>query len=279
MFNLRRAGDLMVLQSDLFPVTLKHAFTTRRLSKPGPGGDRPNFRFDSIESTYKWWVKLRDWLYTPKHLCYCHTQVHGGVVRVLDPDKDVGVPRDVSGFRFTVLGEGDGIIRAFSRTPSFLAITTADCVPMVVYHDESKTVGVVHAGWRSLAADIPANALRVMQHDLGIPPAELLWAIGPCIDVRNYEVGNEVIAALESAGYADSDWRDSEFLDKGWTRSKQRDHYLVNLSVLAAKRLTTLGVRPENIDVSKLSTYGNPNLFYSYRRDGGIQGLQATVIG
>ena len=35
----------------------------------------------------------------------------------------------------------------------------------------------------------------------------------------------------------------------------------------------------ENIDICDLSTYDNDDLFYSYRRDKGILGLQASVIG
>lgn len=276
---MRRAGDLMVLQSDLFPVTLKHAFTTRRPANPSVSKERPDFRINSIESTAKWWIKLRDWLYTPKHTCYVHTQVHGNTVRILEPDKSPGDEREVEGFKFSVLGEGDGIIRPFSRTPSFLTVTTADCVPILAYHHESKAVGVIHAGWRGLAADIPAHAVKKFQTDLGIPPHELLFAVGPCIDIKNFEVGREVIAGLESAGFADSDWRENEFPNKGWIRSKNRDHYIVNLPWLVKLRLETIGVPSENIDVCKLSTFANPNLFYSYRRDGGIEGLQATVIG
>jgi len=279
MFHLRRAGELMVLQTDLFPVTLKHAFTTRRLVKPDPSGERPNFRFDSIDSTSKWWIKLRDWLFTPKHTCNCHTQVHGGLVRTLDPDSKAGEIREVDGFKFTLLGEGDGIIKPFSRSKSFIAITTADCVPMLGYHPESKTVAVVHAGWRGLAADIPGNAISTIVKNLGISPSEMLWALGPYIDVKNYEVGREVVASLESAGFAESDWRETQFPDKGWIRSKNRDHYIVNLGYLAKLRLESMGVPPENIDICKLSTYGNPNLFYSYRRDGGVEGLQAAIIG
>jgi len=274
----------MILQSDLLPVTLKHAFTTRRLVVSPPktasqGTEGANFRVDSINDTCKWWVKLRDRIFTPKHTCYLHEQVHGGRVRVVDPDEANGDVSEVDGFRYRVLGEGDAIIRPFGRKPVFLAITTADCLPCVVYDPNSGAVGVVHAGWRGLAADIPANTMRMFKSELGVQPKDLLWAIGPSIDVNNYEVGNEVIAALEIAGYAESDWRDDPDCVPGWVRGRRRDHYQVNLAALAAMRLRSLGVPSSQIDICALSTFENPNLFYSYRRDGEIRGLQATVIG
>lgn len=282
MFHMRRAGDLMILQSDLLPVSLKHAFTTRRPSQksfPGREENNPNFRIDSIEQTAKWWVKLRDWLFTPKHTCYIHRQVHSGTVRVINPDQPEGDEQVVDGFSFRIPGEGDAIIRRFSRKPAFIAVTTADCLPCIAYDPESKIVGVLHAGWRGLAADIPGNMLRTFKSELDISPRSLFWAIGPSIDAANYEVGNEVIAALETAGYAEIDWQYSEDIPPGWTVSRRKDHYMVNLASLINMRLVSLGVPPSQIDTCNLSTYDNPNLFFSYRRDGEVKGLQATVIG
>ncbi len=271
----------MILQSDLLPVTLKHAFTTRRLTtKKNPGSSEcANFRIDSIDETSSWWLKLRDFLFTPKHTCFVHNQVHSGTVRVIDPDNPEGELLEKDGFKFRILGEGDGIIKPFSRKPAFLAVTTADCLPCIAWDPESGATGVVHAGWRGLAADIPGNAIKTFQSELNIPPHRLLWAVGPSIDVKNYEVGTEVIAALETAGYAESDWKHDMSIKPGWTRATRRDHYLVNLSALFTLRLLHSGVPREQIDVCKLSTFENSNLFYSYRRDGDTKGLQATVIG
>jgi len=272
----------MLLQSDLMPVTLKHAFVTRRLSQkapPGRGENHSNFRIDSIEETSGWWLKLRDWLFSSKHTCFVHKQVHSGTVRVVDPDNPEGMQEERGGFRYRVLGEGDGIIKPFSRKPGFLAITTADCLPCIAYDPKTGAMGVVHAGWRGLAADIPGNAVRTFKSELGIPAEDLYWAIGPSIDMDNYEVGNEVIARLETSGYAESDWRTGEGAEPGWVRGHRRDHYLVNLRALCRARLMSLGVPEEQIDTCQLSTFGNPNLFYSYRRDGEVKGLQATVIG
>jgi YfiH family protein len=284
MFHVRRIGELMILESDLFPVTLKHAFATHRLSQASPASqcasdeDSPNFRIDSINETAKWWVKLRDRLFTPEHVVCVHNQVHSGTVRALDPEDPGGEMIESGGFRIRVLGDGDGIIKPFCREPIYLGITTADCLPCLAWDPVTGATAAVHSGWRGLAADIHGNAVRTFKSKFGAQPADLHWAIGPSIDQNNYEVGMEVIAALETAGFAESDWESGESAP-GWKRSRRRDHYMVSLSNLAALRLRALGVPSEQIDICALSTYDNPNLFFSYRRDGEVKGLQAAVIG
>jgi YfiH family protein len=65
-------------------------------------------------------------------------QVHGAtVVEVTEPGDHAGAEADA----------------AFTRTPGCkLAVRTADCVPIVLVGDG--VVGVVHAGWRGLAAGV-----------------------------------------------------------------------------------------------------------------------------
>ena len=280
MFLKRRKGALNILQSDLFPTHVRHAFTTRRIS-PCPGvlsGEQADFRIDSLPATAKWWTMLRDVIFTLRHVCCVHTQVHGGEVRILDPDNPVGEEKEVDGFRYRILGEGDGIIRPFTRKPIFLTINTADCLPCLVYDSNSGAIGAVHAGWRGLAADIPSAAVRAFKQAFGSSPKNLFWAIGPSIDVDNYEVGPEVIAALETAGYAEMDWKYDSDVIPGWMQARG-DRFRLNMSACLSMRLRNLGIPDGQVDFCPLSTFGNPASFYSYRRDGEVVGLQATVFG
>jgi hypothetical protein len=178
-----------------------------------------------------------------------------------------------------MLGPGDAIVKPFTRKPIFLTITTADCLPCLVYDRASGAVGVVHVGWRGLGADIASAALRAFKKSLGSKISDLSWAVGPSIDAGNYQVGPEVVAALETAGFAESDWASSRGSTPGWIRERKGDRYRLNLAECLRIRLHGLGISEEQIDICTLSTFENPNLFYSYRRDGGIQGLQASVIG
>lgn len=102
-------------------------------------------------------------------------QVHGGVVlQVARPGP---------------AGEADALLTDEPGLP--LAVRTADCVPVIIHADTA--VAVVHAGWRGLAAGVIANALEALaEHH----PRRA--AIGPSIGPCCYEVGPEVIEALEA---------------------------------------------------------------------------------
>lgn len=75
-----------------------------------------------------------------------------------------------------------------------LAVTIADCVPVFVAHPGG-AVGVLHAGWRGVAAGMLEQGIAHMRR-LGAPPEELLVHLGPAICGACYQVGPEVVAAV-----------------------------------------------------------------------------------
>lgn len=93
------------------------------------------------------------------------------------------------------LGEADGLMTSVPLLP--IAVTTADCVPVVL--TGSQTVAVVHAGWRGVAAGVVAEAFAMMR-DAGDQAGTAV--IGPHIGPCCYAVGSEVVDAL--GGFADS---------------------------------------------------------------------------
>lgn len=98
-------------------------------------------------------------------------QVHGS---------DVHVVRSIG-------GDGEAAADAIvADDPVPLAVMVADCVPIAVRG--SGGFGVIHCGWRSLAAGI-------VERVTGLVSARQAW-IGPAIGACHYEVGEEVIRAL-----------------------------------------------------------------------------------
>jgi copper oxidase (laccase) domain-containing protein len=80
---------------------------------------------------------------------------------------------------------GRGADAAVTATPGCtLAVRTADCAPIVLVGE--RAVGVVHAGWRGLAAGVVARAAAAMG-ELGDAPVEA--HLGPCIRPGCYEFG------------------------------------------------------------------------------------------
>lgn len=142
-----------------------------------------------------------------------------------------------------------------------LAILTADCLPVFLCDRAGMKVALLHAGWRGLAAGVIEAGVRA----LGVPGEELLAFLGPAIGPAGYEVGNEVRAAFTSedprAGTA--------FLPRGDGR------WAADLYGLAQMRLHALGVA--DVQYEDRCTCGEPEVFFSYRRDGAT-GRMASLI-
>ncbi len=97
-------------------------------------------------------------------------QVHGNtVVRVDEPGQHAGVT-------------ADGALTSRFGVP--IAVTTADCAPVVLVADTA--VAVVHAGWRGALAGIVERAADQLLEAGGRPVACVL---GPCIGPADYEFG------------------------------------------------------------------------------------------
>lgn len=70
-----------------------------------------------------------------------------------------------------------------------LAVVTADCAPLVVACDDA--VGVVHAGYRGLAAGVIEAAIARLRE---IGTGDVRAFLGPCIRAPRYEFGADDLA-------------------------------------------------------------------------------------
>jgi YfiH family protein len=147
------------------------------------------------------------------------------------------------------------------RAGPICAVLTADCVPILLAADAGDLVVAIHAGWRGLAAGIVAATLRGVR----TRPQDLVAWIGPCIGREHYEVGAEVRNAICGQSAA----ADAAF------RANEQGRYLADLPLLARQQLAAAGV--SRIYGGSECTYGNPQRYFSHRRDGET-GRQATLI-
>jgi YfiH family protein len=140
----------------------------------------------------------------------------------------------------------------------------ADCAPLFFYDPVRRAVAVCHAGWKGTTQHIVRNAVDSMQA-LGCRTKNILAAVGPCIRVKNYEVGPEVAEVFRREfGEETVQWRNgSEYAD---------------LEEACALDMLESGIEAQHITVSGLCTFEYPDLFFSHRRDNGKTGAMAAVI-
>ncbi|RLC94021.1 MAG: multicopper polyphenol oxidase, partial [Chloroflexi bacterium] len=78
-----------------------------------------------------------------------------------------------------------------------LLMRFGDCAPVLLFDPVQRVIGMAHAGWRGVVVGSVPATVRTMTERLGCHPADLWAGIGPTIGPCCYEVGPEVVAAVE----------------------------------------------------------------------------------
>ena len=79
-----------------------------------------------------------------------------------------------------------------------LAVVTADCVPVLMADARAGVVGAAHAGRVGAASGVVLRTLDAMLA-LGAAPADISVLLGPSVSGPNYEVPEEMAAAVEAS--------------------------------------------------------------------------------
>ena len=97
--------------------------------------------------------------------------------------------RAVDGWRLL-----DGLDGHVTRAPGLLlTITVADCIPVYLVDPVSRSVGLLHAGWRGVAGGILEAGLQKLHEVCGARAADVVMHAGTGICAGCYEVGPEVL--------------------------------------------------------------------------------------
>lgn len=160
----------------------------------------------------------------------------------------------------------EGIDAIISNVPDvIMGISTADCIPVLVYDPEHHAAAAIHAGWKGTLKRIVEKSLGKMQETFGTNPAKCLAAIGPGISLESFEVGDEVGEAFVNEGV---DMEKVSLRLPKMNVSHPTDERRLHLDLKKINRcqLLSLGVLAENIEVSPIDTYTDGR-FFSARRE------------
>ncbi len=152
----------------------------------------------------------------------------------------------------------------------FLCVTTADCVPILLYDTQNQAIGSVHAGWRGTVGRIVEKTITRMQSLYGTDPRNIVAAIGPAICMKHYEVGKEVEEAFLNNGFSLS-------AANSFRHPKTKKMH-INLKEINRQELLRLGVAKENVEKTRYCTFSNDRLFFSARRQSVHSGRMLTAI-
>lgn len=173
-------------------------------------------------------------------------QVHGDHVEV------------VSAPRTEPVDATDALV---TGTPGLaLAVVTADCVPVLMADARAGVVGAAHAGRVGAAEGVVLRTLDTMLA-AGARAADITVLLGPAVSGRNYEVPEQMAAAVEACL-------------PGSRATTPRGTPALDLRAGIARQLLGAGVAAVEIDPR--CTVADPALF-SHRRDAPTGRLASLV--
>ncbi len=155
-----------------------------------------------------------------------------------------------------------------------IGVSTADCIPVLLYDREHRSCAAVHAGWRGTVQRIVEKTLRTMTELYETRPAAVTAVIGPGISLKNFEVGSDVFFKFSDAGF-----------DRRRVARKMpaKDHpnsrkWHIDLPACNTIQLVDSGVLPKFIKQSNICTYDDVEDYFSARRLGPDSGRIYTGI-
>ena len=179
-------------------------------------------------------------------------QVHDCVVRRIDGPQQ---------------GVIEGVDAVMTDVPQLcIGVSTADCIPVLLYDSTHRAVSAVHAGWRGTVLRIVQKAVEAMHNAYGTAPADLQAVIGPGISLDSFEVGDEVYEQFLSAGF---DMQPISRRDAKWH---------IDLPMCNRLQLMEAGIPSNNIQMTNICTYQQYDRYFSARRLGIQSGRIYTGI-
>jgi YfiH family protein len=148
------------------------------------------------------------------------------------------------------------------------AVRAADCVPILLADSSGRGVAAVHAGWRGTAAGIATRAVEALAAR-GCAPSGLIAALGPAIGPCCYEVGGEVVDALEATGAPRSRFAATGASGRAHVDLHEANHF----------QLERAGVPAASIHRAPWCTRCRNDLFFSARAEGATAGRLVAAIG
>jgi len=153
--------------------------------------------------------------------------------------------------------EGDALVS--NQTGKTLAVSIADCYPILFQDSKNGVIAAAHAGWRGTLAGIAGKVIQQMIQ-LGAETSAIQVAIGQGISQQNFEVGAEVVDLFLAEKFPNSCIFNSKIDLITCNKHVLKQHNIPDSNIWSMNRCTF------------------EDEFFSYRRDKGITGRMWAVI-
>lgn len=207
----------------------------------------------------------------PDHIILPH-QVHGAEVRQIGADF-LQLPENE---RRMIVEGVDALVT--NQRGICIGVSTADCIPVLLYDEVHHAVAAIHAGWRGTVQRIVQTTIDMMHLYYHTQPSELRAIIGPGISRDSFEVGDEVYEEFLQEGFdmAVVACQRPNMKKEGSVDQPLKWH--IDLPQCNALLLCQSGVPADRIQSSGICTYQHSDQFFSARQLGIQSGRIFTGI-
>lgn len=266
-FTLQQQGSLKYFTIPSFTATglIIHGFTARHGGVSGGPYASLNLAFHVGDDPEQVRVNRKTVAgvlgFAPEKLVTAE-QVHGDQISVLTAEHAGMGAMDYA----SAIPATDGVITNVPGIP--IATFYADCVPVFILDPVRKVIGLAHAGWKGTVMKIAQKTVIRMSEIYGTKPGDCLIGIAPSIGPCCYEVDSAVYKEF------DREYKDiAVFLTPTAPEKWRLDLWTANLH-----QLLEIGIRQENVDISRICTCCNKEILFSYRGEKGLTGRMGAFL-
>ncbi len=145
----------------------------------------------------------------------------------------------------------------YTYEPNVLLCTfTADCVPVIFYHQTKGLIGVIHSGWQGTVKEITRKVFEQLVNNERCNPSDFHVVLGPALSQEKFEVDIDVYEKFKALGYAD---------DFMYYKSETNKYHIDN-QLTVKKQCELTGIPSKNITIDSTCTFISSEGF-SYRQD------------
>jgi YfiH family protein len=184
----------------------------------------------------------------------CAKQTHGANIKLAGPlQKGAGALEYEA-----ALADTEAIITNQKNLP--IAIFTADCLSVFLYDAPTRSIGLVHAGWRGTRENLVKKTIEAMRGEFNSRPEDIHVFLGPSIRKCCYEVGKDFQNKFPKKLL----WR--------WGK------LFLDLAQINREELDQCGIRPANISDCSVCTSCRNQEYFSFRKEGDSSGRIMSVM-
>ena len=173
-------------------------------------------------------------------------------------------------------GKLEGIDAIITNIPGIcIGVSTADCIPLLLFDGRRRVACAVHAGWRGTVQCIAEKAVAAMTACYGSQPSDVVAQIGPGISLKSFEVGQEVYDTFAAEGFC---MEEISRLMPSSQGIENEEKWHIDLPACNRLQLLEAGLQNEQIHTLPVCTYEQHTDYFSARRLGINSGRIFTGI-